>query len=231
MKQFSDKAVILTRTDFGEADRIITFLTARHGKVKAIAKAVRKSKSKLAGGIELFSVSDITVIVGRGEINTLISTRLVKHYANIVKDLARTQLAYEFIRLLNKNTETAAEFAYFKLIKTGFEALDDSSIDPELTALWFNMQLLKIAGHAPNLRSDSRGAKLKSSATYGFRLDDMHFAPQESAGDFTEHHIKFLRVGFAARGPRVLARVVEASKLAEATQPLIQTMLKSSLRV
>jgi DNA repair protein RecO (recombination protein O) len=51
MRQFRTQAIILNRTDYGEADRIISFLTPDHGKVKAIAKAVRKSKSKLAGGI------------------------------------------------------------------------------------------------------------------------------------------------------------------------------------
>jgi DNA repair protein RecO (recombination protein O) len=79
MKQQSTKAVILTRTDYGEADRIMTFLTPELGKVRAMAKGVRKPKSKLAGGIELFSVSDITYIVGRSELQTLVSTRLDTH--------------------------------------------------------------------------------------------------------------------------------------------------------
>jgi DNA repair protein RecO (recombination protein O) len=72
MKRFKTNGIILARTNYGEADRIITFLTPDHGKVKVIAKAVRKSKSKLAGGIELFSISQISFIIGRGEINTLV---------------------------------------------------------------------------------------------------------------------------------------------------------------
>src|SRR5256885_8858328 len=103
--RFRTQAIILNRTDYGEADRIISFLTPDHGKLKAIAKGVRKSKSKLAGGIELFSVSEVSFIIGRSEINTIISTRLVKHYGNIVKDLDRTGAAYEFIKSLNKATE------------------------------------------------------------------------------------------------------------------------------
>ncbi|MEK7561678.1 MAG: DNA repair protein RecO, partial [Patescibacteria group bacterium] len=80
MNRYITKGIVLSRTDYGEADRILSFLTIDHGKVRAIAKGVRKSKSKLAGGIELFSVSDLTLIIGRGELNTLISTRLVRHY-------------------------------------------------------------------------------------------------------------------------------------------------------
>ncbi|MDO8591465.1 MAG: DNA repair protein RecO, partial [bacterium] len=71
MNRYVTQGIVLSRTDFGEADRILTFLTNDHGKVRAIAKGVRKSKSKLAGGIELFSISDLTLIIGRGEINTL----------------------------------------------------------------------------------------------------------------------------------------------------------------
>src|SRR5438105_13293621 len=108
-QQFSTTGIVLARTDYGEADRILTFLTPDHGKVKAIAKGVRKIKSKLAGGIELFSVSDISLVIGRGELNTLTSTRLIKHYGNIVKDLNHSNTGYEFMRLLDKNTEDQAE--------------------------------------------------------------------------------------------------------------------------
>jgi len=71
MQRFISQAIILSRTDFGEADRIITFLTPDRGKLKAIAKGVRKSRSKLAGALEVFSVSQILVLPGKGEIKAL----------------------------------------------------------------------------------------------------------------------------------------------------------------
>jgi DNA repair protein RecO (recombination protein O) len=232
MKQFTTQGIVLTRTDYGEADRIITFLTPDHGKLKAMAKSVRKSKSKLAGGIELFSVSDLTVVVGRGEINTLISARLAKHYGNIVKDLDRTGAAYEVLRLVHRSTEDAPEKAYFNLLVDVFEALNDQNLDPEITALWFEMQLLKLTGHAPNLNTDLSGDRLKESSSYNFYHDRMRFGPQESKdGRFTARHIKFLRLGFSTNGPQVLSKVEDVSDLAGATQPLVQTMLKSYVRI
>ena len=66
MDRINTQAIVLRRTDFGEADRIINFLTPDRGKISGLARGVRKQKSKLAGGIELFSVSDITYLVGRG---------------------------------------------------------------------------------------------------------------------------------------------------------------------
>jgi recombinational DNA repair protein (RecF pathway) len=54
------------------------------GKLSLMAKGVRKVKSKLAGGIELFSTSEITYIPGRGSVGTLVSSRLMRHYGGIV---------------------------------------------------------------------------------------------------------------------------------------------------
>lgn len=73
MNQIVTKGIVLSRTEFGEADRIITVLTTDHGKIRLIAKGVRRIKSKSAGGIELFSVSDITYIPGRRDRNFNIS--------------------------------------------------------------------------------------------------------------------------------------------------------------
>ncbi len=230
MNRFVTKGIILNRTDYGEADRILTFLTSDHGKVKAIAKGVRKSQSKLAGGIELFSVSDLTLIVGRGEVNTLISSRLVHHYGNIVKDIERTKAAYEVLKIVGRATEDQPEPAYFKLLDQTLAALDDLRLDLELSKLWFAMQLLKLAGHMPNLRSDLAGAKLAISKHYSANLDQMRFEPAKS-GSFSAKHIKFLRLGFSAAHPQILQRVEGAGELAAACQPLIETMLRSHVRI
>lgn len=105
MNQIVTTAIVLGRTDYGEADRILTLLTPDQGKLRLLAKGVRRVKSKLAGGIELFSVSTITFVRGRGDIGALVSTRLNKHYGHIVQDLDRTMLGYELLKQLNKTTE------------------------------------------------------------------------------------------------------------------------------
>ncbi|MCA9348456.1 DNA repair protein RecO, partial [Candidatus Saccharibacteria bacterium] len=60
------RAIILRRINYGEADRILTMLTSDFGKIRLIAKGVRKQKSRMAGGLELFGVSEINFIKGRG---------------------------------------------------------------------------------------------------------------------------------------------------------------------
>jgi DNA repair protein RecO (recombination protein O) len=230
VKSFTTQGIVLARTNYGEADRIITFLTPDYGKVKGFAKAVRKPKSKLAGGIELFSVSDLSFIIGKSEINTIISTRLDKHYGNIVKDLDRTNLAYELIKRINKATEDSPEPAYFNLLNEAFIALDDLEIDLGLVELWFNMQLLRLAGHTPNLQTDTNGQELSPKASYNFDFDQMHFSA-EGKGKYKADHIKFLRLGFGPHTAKALNRIKDCSVLAKKLQPLVMTMLQNFVRI
>ena len=117
MNQQRTTAIVLTRVDYGEADRIVTVLTPDAGKLSLIAKGVRRVKSKLAGGIELFSTSEITYIPGRGSVSTLVSSRLVRHYGRIVQDIDRTMLGYELMKLLHKVTEDEPERDYYELLE------------------------------------------------------------------------------------------------------------------
>lgn len=231
MKQLNTTGIILSRTDYGEADRILTLLTPNYGKLRLMARGVRRVKSKLAGGIELFSISDITFIRGRGELGTLVSTRLIKHYGHIVQDLNRTMLAYDLIKQLNRITEDEAEAAYFDLLQGVFAALDDPRVTPELTKSWFLAQLLAMGGHRPNLETDSNGQKLQADKTYDFSLEHMYFVPagRETGGRFTASHIKFLRLLFGPHQAKVLAHIQGADGLLQDTVPLVQGTANISL--
>lgn len=230
MKQLQTTGIILSRTDFGEADRIVTMLTPDQGKLRLMAKGVRKSNSKLAGGIELFSVSQVSYIKGRGEIGTLISTRLLKHYGKIVQNIDRVQLGYAIIKMLNKTTEDQPEEQYFTLLEKAFAALDDFAISTELIKLWFQAQLLAQAGHMPNLLSDSQGQKLTTEAVYEFDLEAVAFEPKPE-GHFTSDHIKTLRLLFSGNTPRTLTQVAGTDELLADLSPLITLLANSYLRV
>lgn len=230
MKQLITQAIVLSRTDYGEADRILTLLTPDQGKLSLLAKGVRRVKSKLAGGIELFSISTITFIRGRGEVGTLVSARLEKHYSHIVEDLDRTMLGYDLIKLLHKNTEDEPEAAYFSLLQETFAALDSKIVALSIIDFWFMAQLLHLAGHEPNLRTDTKGNKLEADRSYDFSFDYMAFAPSDS-GRFKAEHIKFLRFGFAASNAKILAQVQGGETLTVSLAPLIRTMRTTYLRV
>ncbi len=117
MKQQTTPVIILRRTNYGEADRIISFLTPT-GKISALVKGVRRSKSKLAGGIELFSESTIVFMRTKGELARIISTRLETYWENIVGDLPRMMFGYEAMKLLGQIIEDEAERSYYELLKS-----------------------------------------------------------------------------------------------------------------
>jgi DNA repair protein RecO (recombination protein O) len=221
MKQITTKAIVLARTDFGEADRIITFLSTDQGKVRAIAKGVRKQKSKLAGGIELFSISDITFIKGRGEIDTLVSARLFKHYGNIVKDIERTMLGYEILKIINKVLEDEGGTEYFKLLNESLAALDNSKTARELSELSFLMRLMKMLGHLPNLEVAGSDKNYKA---FSFNIETMSFLASKD-GQFSLNHIKLMRL-LTYNSPAALVAVKDAEKYLRELAPLVRNIAR-----
>ena len=230
MNQQVTRGIILSRTNYGEADRIVRMITTDKGKISLMARGVRRQKSKLAGGIELFSVSSLTYVSGRGDLGRLISGRLEIHYGNIAKQIDRVQMGYELIKALDRATEDEPEPEYFTVLQTALAALDDLSGDIEVVRLWFYAQVLQIAGHSPNLMTNVSGARLTIEAAYSFDFDSVAFAPATS-GKFTANHIKFLRLAFAGTPPPVMQQVQEASTLTAAVLPLVRTMITSYIRV
>ena len=230
MKQLVTRGIVLARTNYGEADRIVTMLTPDQGKLRLMARGVRKSKSKLAGGIELFSVSDITYIKGRGEVGTLISSRLEKHHAGIVQDLDRTMLGYELIKQLNRATEDEPEQEYFDLLEQAYIALEAPDIPILLVQTWFSARLLSLSGHTPNLETDSKGHALEADQYFNFSFEDMAFTPGES-GHFTAQHVKLLRLLFSDNSAQAINNVQGLEKLLKDISPLIQTMRTTYIRV
>ena len=231
MKYLQTMGIVLARTNYGEADRIITFLTPDEGKVRALAKSVRKSKSKLAGGIELFSITQLNLVVGRGDLHTLTGTRLVKHYGQIVKSLERTNAGYEMIRLLKQATEDAADPGYFILMENAFGALDDPAINLDVVELWFRCRLIRLSGHSPNLHSDVDGNELQQSKTYNFDFSRMAFQPTNSKTGFSSSTIKFLRLNLGSNQPKVINRIQGSGELAKACAPLVNSILRTFVRI
>jgi DNA repair protein RecO len=223
-------AIVLTRTNFGEADRIITVITPDHGKLRLMAKGVRKSTSKLAGGIELFSISELSFIPGKGDIGTLVSTRLQKNFGNIVKHIDRTMLGYELIKRFNKATEDAAESEYFDLLAATLEALNNPDAHTDLVETWFNAQLVKLAGNSPNLKTDSEGMKLDSESNYAFDPDAMIFVKTQQ-GSYGASVIKLMRLFFCLESSEPLLQIKGVNAALPAAKLLIGTMLGQFIRI
>lgn len=199
------RAIVLHRTNYGEADRILHFLTPEHGKIGAVARGVRREKSKLAGGIELFAVCDVTVLQGKGDLGTVTGARLVKFYSHIMSDYDRLQFGYDAIKRINKAAETVPDPSFFVLLEETFEALDDETVHLAVTKTWFYLQLAILMGVGVNLVTDINGMKLVEDEQYEFDEYESTFRFHEG-GRFASDHIKLLRL-LSAQSPRVAMHV------------------------
>ena len=224
MRQITTPAIILRRTNYGEADRIVTFLTPA-GKLKALVKGVRRSKSKLAGGIELFSESSVTFMETRGDLARIISTRLIHHYQEIVGDLQRMMVGYEFMKLLDGIIEDEAEGEYYELLKSVLNALADLEIPLYAVEVWFYTRLLRLHGHGLNLKTDSEGSVLEDDGLYNFSPEHMCFNAG-SNGQYRAEHIKLLRLCIA-QPAKVLKQVKDISELSKTLNPLVKQLVVS----
>ena len=213
--RYQTTGVILKRLDYAEADRILTLFTPDRGKVSVIAKGVRKPKSKLAGGIELFSVCHIGAIKGKRDIDTLVSSRLEAHFENIVKDYDRLQHAYSMLQLMDSLTDDEAGEEYFNVLVAALKMLDREAMDDSVATCWFYMQIMALNGSVPNVLKDVHGNDLEEDATYTFSTEDGGFFMSE-VGIFGAAEIKAWRVFMGAdeqklRQVRGLAEPAEKS--------------------
>ncbi len=205
MQTIRTKAIILRRTNYGEADRILNFITPEHGKMSAIAKGIRKAKSKLAGGLELFATCDVTVLQGKSDLGTISSARLDTFYGDILKDYDRMQLAYDLVKLINRAAETVSEPDFYYLLQGSLAYLNELNVDFRIVELWFRLRFAAILGVGLNVVSDFRGKPLNADEQYDFDFADMAFVPRPR-GAFGEEHIKFLRLA-NAKNPAILRQV------------------------
>ncbi|MBQ1528566.1 DNA repair protein RecO [Candidatus Saccharibacteria bacterium] len=186
------KAIVLRRTNYGEADRILNFLTEQ-GVIAAIAKGVRKEKSKLAGAVELFTVSDITLHKGlNNKLCVLTSAKMLEHYDQIVYKLPELELASMVMKQIGKYAETSTGPEYFDLLKQVLSALN-AGVHPELVETWFWFNLAKTNGDQINLIKDTDGNDLDPFKTYVW--DSTESALREQlGGNVTATEIKLMRL-------------------------------------
>lgn len=218
MNHVKTTGIVIARVSYGEADRIVTMLTPDHGKISLMVKGARRAKSRLAGGVELFSISEIVFMAGKSSLHTLVSARLEEHFAKITADITRTMFGYEVLKIINKITEEDAETAYYELLGGTLVGLNTLSIPVELVRVWFDAQLLMVTGHMPNFTTDRTGKKLSPDETYMFDFDSMSLSRAEN-GVYGPAEIKFCRLLLGPHKPASLASIVGVSSLVNTVGP------------
>lgn len=204
MKTQRTRAIVLRRTNYGEANRILDLLTPT-GRMSVMARGVRKEKSKLAGGIELFAVCDIVVGEGKGDLGVLTSARLVTFYRHILEDYDRMQFAYEVLGQVAKASASLDEPQWYDIVSEVLAALDVLSVPLPLVQTWFYMRVAQLLGDELNTARDYNGERLKQDKRYRYDSQEKGFA-EDTNGAITSDHIKILRL-VAAKPLSVILQV------------------------
>jgi DNA repair protein RecO (recombination protein O) len=146
---YRSEALILRRSDFSEADRLLVLATPA-GKRRVVAKGVRKTTSKLAGHIELFTHASLLLAVGRN-LDIITQSQIVNSHGTLRRDLPRLSCAYYAAELYDRFTQEEDESRpLFDLLIESFGALDRST-NPELVLRAYELRLLHLTGYRPHL--------------------------------------------------------------------------------
>ena len=230
MRRLVDHAIVLRRVDYGEADRIVSLLSRQNGKITLFARAVRKPKSKLAGGIELFAVNEVTYIPGRGDMMTLVSAQVTQPFESIVRDYDRTMLAYRLLKAVDALTEDTVDESYYTFLMHGLAALDDAQLPDDKLILWLAVRLLALHGSMPNVLRDTHGAALNPEDTYQFSFEDMGFYPDDS-GIYRADTVKLFRLCASSESVATIKRVQVDQAVVSEARLLAQRIVNESLHV
>lgn len=150
-RAFRTPCVIVKRRDFGEADRILTILTPRHGKIDVVAKGARKLTSHKTGHVELFTRVDMLIHKGR-DLGIAVQVELVEPYLRLREDLRRGAYANYAAELLDRFTLTDDDDAseLYRLFDQTLARLCTDG-DPLLAVRYFEMHLLDQVGFRPEI--------------------------------------------------------------------------------
>lgn len=204
------KAIILRRTNYGEADRILTVLTPNDGVLSVMARGVRREKSRLAGGIELFAVCDVNLVKSANKVSTmwtLTGARVEQNFYSIIDDFAKMEFGYEAIKQVTRAAENIDASAYFDLLGATLTALNNPAINLKITETWFYLHLAKIGGTELNLRTDRNGMKLLEDARYVWDDHEQAFL-FANVGQYGVDQIKILRI-LSSNTPAIVAKIAQ----------------------
>ncbi|MCB0978333.1 MAG: DNA repair protein RecO [Acidimicrobiales bacterium] len=101
MALYRDHGIVLRTHKLGESDRIVTFVTERHGKVRAVAKGIRKTKSKFGARLEPTSHVAVQLYEGR-ELDIVTQAEAVDHFRVIREDLDRLGAAVTMLETVDQ---------------------------------------------------------------------------------------------------------------------------------
>lgn len=158
---YRDEAVIVRTQKLGEADRIITMLTKERGRIRGVAKGVRRTHSKFGARLEPGSHVDIQMHEGK-TFDTITQVETIANYGEaITSDYQRWTTAHAMLETAERFTPNEGEPALqeFNLLVGGLRALAENRYESSLILDAFLLRSLSVGGYAPSMTICSRCEK------------------------------------------------------------------------
>lgn len=150
-RNYQTEAIIIKKTKLGEADRILTLYTPRLGKIQAVARGIRRPKSKLAGHLELLTHSQITLARGHN-LDVITGSQAIDAFLPLKTDLWLTSYGLYVIELVNQFTADHVEDEkLFRLLLHTLQSLCEAD-NRQLLLRYFEIHLLEASGYRPQLQ-------------------------------------------------------------------------------
>ncbi len=147
---YKTEGIVLKSMEYEEADKIVTIYTKDYGKITAIAKGVRKTKSKFGSSLEILTHSNFLIYKGRN-IDIVSQTEILESFFSTSKEVIKFAFAVNCVEVVNRLTEEREiNIGLFNLLKEVLHYLKESN-DPKLQTLSFKWQTISILGYRPSL--------------------------------------------------------------------------------
>jgi DNA repair protein RecO (recombination protein O) len=152
MPPYKEQGIVLRSIKLGEADKIVTILTHGSGKVRGVAKGIRKTTSRFGARLEPFTHVNLMLYRGRGSLDTITQAEILAPHLRIREDLARFAAAETMVEAVDKVAEEHERNTRLVLLLLhGLRALDAGPADPAAVAESFVLKLLSVSGFHPSL--------------------------------------------------------------------------------
>ena len=158
MATYRDQAIVLRTQKLGEADRIITLFTRDHGRLKAVAKGVRRTKSRWGARLEPASCVDLLLYSGK-TFDVVTQAEAIENYGDVIsQDYQQWTIASSILEAAERFTAQEHEPALqqYLLVNGALKALAHKTYDPSLILDAYLLRSLAVAGYAPSLTNCSR---------------------------------------------------------------------------
>lgn len=233
---YKDEGVVLRTRNLGEADRIITLFTRKHGKVEGVARGSRRTRSRLLGGTQLFTLGSYLLYRGKS-LDTISQAEIRRSFSGLREELVlMTYASYlaELLDLCVEPEEPSEEL--FQLIVDALSHLEGGT-DPDLLLRWFDLRLMALLGYRPELdRCVACGGEpqeARFSVREGGLLCSQCAAREGSAVPLRRSTLEFLRrllITGADRLSVVRPSPAELALMEQVTRPFVDYRLPRPLK-